>query len=151
MFNCKMTDSLKSPAMILSSVSLLGLVGSAGYFYKRVESLDEELQKFSDVVERMAKRMGKEDESLAQLTAIAKNMRQFGEALNTFQGEIASLEGSIKETDRKISLIISTLADEGIEVELKKKKSGKKKKQSSDEESESDDDFVKQLKQKKKK
>jgi len=99
----------------------------------------------------MAKRMGKEDESLAQLTAIAKNMRQFGEALSTFQGEIASLEGSIKETDRKISLIISTLADEGIEVELKKKKSGKKKKQSSDEESESDDDFVKQLKQKKKK
>lgn len=145
-------EGLKNPAIVLSSVSLLGVLGSVGYFYKRIDGLEEELQKFSDVVERMGKRMGKEDEATAQLTAVAKNLRQFGEALSTFQGEVASLEGSIKEQDRKISLIIAALNEEGIAVELKKKKGKSKKKELTSSDSEdSEDDFLKQLKTKKKK
>lgn len=145
-------ESLKNPALVLSSVSLLGVLGSTGYFYKRIESLDEELQKFSDVVERMGRRMGKEDESKVQLEAVSKNLRQFGEILGTFQGEVASLEGSIKEVERKLALIISSLEEEGIVVELKKKGRRKKKElEEKSDSSDSDEDFLKQLKQKKKK
>jgi hypothetical protein len=151
-------DSLKHPGTIISTVSLVGLLGTSAYFYKKLGDLEEELNKFSDVVIRMDRTVNQEESTKMQLESVTSAVRKFGQTLGEMKEVIDGINAATKENERKIKAIIERMAEEGMDVELKKKKRGKKGRKIDSEEEEEEDsaddsgeDYLKQLKRNKNK
>jgi hypothetical protein len=146
-------ESLKHPGTVISTVSLVGLLGTSAYFYKKIGDLEEELNKFSDVVIRMDRTVNQEESTKAQLESVTGAVRKFGQTLAEVKEMLDGINLATTENERKIRAIIERLAEEDIEVDLKNKKRGKKGKKvvdSEDEEDSEGEDFLEQLKRKKK-
>lgn len=147
-------ESLKSPAMVVSSIALVASLGSAGYFYKRIEGVAEELDKFSDVVEKMASRMKSEDEVKAQIESVGSHLREFSKTLKGMEDIVGDQDKKMKEIENIYKAILEALDGADIEVQLKKKKGGKKKapptKSDDESDEDSDDDYLRQIKSQKK-
>ncbi|QIN54250.1 putative membrane protein [Cedratvirus kamchatka] len=146
-------DSLKHPGTIISTVSLVGLLGTSAYFYKKLGDLEEELNKFSDVVIRMDRTVNQEESTKTQLEAVSGAVRSFGRTLSEMKEILDGVNLATMENERKIRAILEKMAEENMEVDLKKKKKGKKSKkivESEEEEDSEEEDFLEQLKKKKK-
>lgn len=149
-------DSLKHPGTVLSTVSLVGLLGTSAYFYKKLGDLEEELNKFSDVVIRMDRAVNQEESTKVQLESVTMAVRKYGQTLGEMKEIMDSIDLATKENERKIRAILERMEEEGMEVDLKKKrrsKKGKKVVQSEEEDDSGDDsdDYLEDLKKKKKK
>ncbi|SPN79333.1 Transmembrane domain-containing protein [Brazilian cedratvirus IHUMI] len=149
-------DSLKHPGTVLSTVSLVGLLGTSAYFYKKLGDLEEELNKFSDVVVRMDRAVNQEESTKVQLESVTMAVRKYGQTLGEMKEIMDSIDLATKENERKIRAILERMEEEGMEVDLKKKrrsKKGKKVVQSEEEDDSGDDsdDYLEDLKKKKKK
>ncbi|SOB74390.1 hypothetical protein BQ9231_00507 [Cedratvirus lausannensis] len=147
-------DSLKHPGTIISTVSLVGLLGTSAYFYKKIGDLEEELNKFSDVVIRMDRSVNQEESTKTQLESVTSAVRNFGRTLADMKEILDGINLATIENERKIKAIMERMAEENMEVDLKKKKRGKKSKkvvESEEEEDSEEEDFLEKLKRDKKK
>lgn len=148
-------DSLKHPGTILSTVSLVAVAGSTIYLNKKLGELEEELNKFSDVVVRMDRTVNQEESTKTQLESVTIAVRKFGQTLGEMKEVVDGINLASKENERRIKVILERMEEEGMEVDLKKKKRGKKSKkeiesEEEDESEDSDDGYLKKLKRKNK-
>ncbi|SHO33181.1 Hypothetical protein BQ3484_113, partial [Cedratvirus A11] len=129
-------------------------LGTSAYFYKKIGDLEEELNKFSDVVIRMDRSVNQEESTKTQLESVTSAVRNFGRTLADMKEILDGINLATIENERKIKAIMERMAEENMEVDLKKKKRGKKSKkivESEEEEDSEEEDFLEKLKRDKKK
>lgn len=147
-------EGLKSAPTVISTVSVVGLFCASGYFYKKIEGLETQINEFSDVLTKVVDRMEEKQNVKDQLDSMAGAIRGFASTIKDLEELVSAIDSSVRENERKLKIITEALADEGISVNFNKKKkrkgkTTKKKDSSSESESDSDsDDYLQQIKRK---
>lgn len=134
-------DSLKSPTAIVSYLALATAGGSSLYFYKKIDSLEEELSKAIEISEKLALNLKEGADLKAQLEGIRDGLKANVANMENMALLLENVQKSNLENRRHIKAIVDKLSEEDIDVELNKKKSRSKKiiKDSSEESDSSDD------------
>lgn len=151
-------DSLKSPGGLIAVTTAVGLVGTSAYFYKKIQNVDDELQRYSDTLMKVAKQLQENQNDNAQINSMSSTIRKQAELIQGFQDISKGLRQEIEENKRILRAILEALEGEDIHVDLKKKKSKAKSRKvvsesesESEEEEDEDEDYLEKLKPKKKK
>jgi uncharacterized coiled-coil protein SlyX len=161
-------ETLKQPAMIISTINAVAWVGSCAYFYKKTSSLEEELQSMNKklqtyvkVVEEKVKndKTPQIEESFRTVnTNITKQDKKI-KKLETANAQLIAEVESLRET---LDAVVNHMKSMGEKIDIKAPKKTKKmpgfvrpskveftKTSSSDDESSSDEEVKKPKKPKK--
>jgi hypothetical protein len=112
-------EKVKDPAMVLSVVDLLGLVGTIFYFYKQNEAIRSDMVKITQTLGGVVRK----------LAEMEKSDQQKGEVLHGLNEQIKQLDQRISEVpniefadmiDGDLDEIVAALADNSIEVDRAK-------------------------------
>jgi hypothetical protein len=109
-------EKLKDPAMLLSVVNSIGLIGTTVYFYKQLESMRSDMVKISQTLTGILRKIseiekGEQNKSDA-LYLLNEQVKRINEQID----ELESLE-NMDNLDMDLSEIISVLKDNNISVE----------------------------------
>ena len=109
-------EKVKEPAMVLSIVNSVALVGTIGYFYKQMQEDRQNMQKIAQTLSGVVRK----------LTDIEKGEQNKGEALHTLNDEVKRLNQALTELptfealdnlDVDMDEIITMLNENNISVE----------------------------------
>lgn len=152
-------ETMKKPETVISLATAAGLVGSSVYFYKKIQTIEEDLEKFSETLSTVTGKVNEHQSQANQISQVGNYLREMAEKLEAINREVVNLKKKTEASERRLEVVISTLEDQEVEFDFKIKKSKKSKRDkkkkvesSSDEEdseseSEDEEDYVKQLKQ----
>ena len=112
-------EKLKEPPMILSVINTTGMIAMAGYFYKQIETLTNEMNNLKVKNERLA----------AKVKELEKAQTLKDEKINKVETEMGGLEYTITENsnildnfDFDLEQIVSVLEEKDIVVKRPSKK-----------------------------
>lgn len=110
-------DTFKDPAMILSTVDLLAIVGSTYYFYKRNEELELKImgqqKAISILTQKMANYEKTQQHRSEGITILNDRIKELGETMQ----QLPSTE-HLENITEDVQEIVSILSENNIEVEL---------------------------------
>jgi hypothetical protein len=155
-------ESFKRPEMIVSVVTATGLVGSIIYFYKQESALREKLKEVSEhminTITRVREIQKDAQTNSQNIIQLAKNIQELNsvmvkhaELLQEFERHIKALEefqesqtAEVEDLRETLDLVVSTLQDNGVTIDLRSLKSrrgrkGKKAVRRAKDSEESDD------------
>lgn len=107
---------MKDPAMLLSIVSLVGLVGNTAYFYKQLESIRLDMVKMSQTLTGV----------LRKLSELEKGDQHKSEALHALNDQVKHINeqidylpsfDSMENMELDISELVAVLEENNIQVE----------------------------------
>lgn len=111
-------DSLKNPAIIISVVSVISVLGATAWLYTKVQRLDEDITSLTESVEKIMASMeslnenntksGKIHEAIIKVTGITSELRQ----------KFNHLNNKMISQEETISLIIQGLSKSRIPIDL---------------------------------
>jgi cell division protein FtsL len=127
-----MMESLKRPEMIVSVTTAAGLIGTIIYFYKRENSLQEEINELSGHLASTAKRVADMQNNGGHIQQLVNALNQLNARLKKQQQEITSLKEQVQDLTRlteeqnseiltnreMIQVINKSLKDIGVAIDL---------------------------------
>jgi len=112
-----MVDRLKDPATLLSVVDAIGLVGATYYFYKQNESLRADMQKMSQSIGAMVKKLGELEKTSQQnveaVRVLNEQIKPINEQMKQFSDTITDMSGM----EEDLEMITATLEKHNIPIE----------------------------------
>lgn len=122
-------EKCKEPAMVLSMINSLGLVGAVTYFYKQNEAAKIEIARLSESIKSLSNRIHnieKGEQTKAETMLVLNNkVRELGGVVEDITNEdLENLENDVKE-------IIGALEENDINVNIEKPSTGGKRRGSS--------------------
>lgn len=109
-------DKFKDPAMLLSIVNSMGLVGTTVYFYKQLEALRLDLTKLSQTMTGALRKIGEMEKGEQHNTEALHALNDQIKRINDQIEDIPSFE-SVDNADLDIAEIVAVLEDNNIQVE----------------------------------
>ena len=115
-------EKLKDPAMILSVVNTLGMIGTTAYFFKQIEAIRLDMVKMSQALSGVLRKISEtekgdqhQNEALHTLNDQIKHINDNIQELPTFQ-ELPSFD-DFSMLDADIVEILRVLADKDIQID----------------------------------
>lgn len=109
-------DKIKDPAMLLSIINTVALVGSGAYFYRQLESLRSDIVKISNALTGVLKKISDLDRGGQHQEEAWHALNDQIKKINEQMDNLASLE-LFENMDEDITEIITTLAEREIYVD----------------------------------
>ena len=104
-----MQETLKDPAMVLSVVNTVGLVGGIYYSYKQIETLNQEIDKLNNNLKAVVSNM-------AEIKKLYKTTNDQTQSLTNQMNQINRTVDNLSSLTDDVSDIIETLYEHEIEV-----------------------------------
>jgi len=102
-------DKLKDPAMLLSVINTVGLLGETFYFYKQVEAIHEDIAKLNTNVTKLVTTM-------ADIKKLHLTTKEQNELLTSQVNQINNTVNNLSSLTDDVTDIIETLYDHDIEI-----------------------------------
>lgn len=104
-------EKLKDPAMILSTVNTVGLVGVTAYFYKRLEAMQLDMMKITQTLSGVVKKLSEIEKGEQNRKEVQHALSNQINELNQLIQELPSTN-DIENIDTDIEEIISNIEDQ---------------------------------------
>jgi len=118
-------DNFRKPEMILCIITTAALIGTSTYFYKKNQSLEEELEKIDDRLSTTVNKvqeMGKYGDNIQQIGQAFKNLRATVDsqksAIEDFHNLIEQFRNTIDRQQDFIDAIVTELRNNDIEIKM---------------------------------
>jgi cell fate (sporulation/competence/biofilm development) regulator YmcA (YheA/YmcA/DUF963 family) len=123
-------DKIKDPAMVLSTTSLIGLIGTTTYFFQQISTIKSDMLKMSDALTKLAIQVRElhngdehKNEALQMLGEQVKSINQKIELLPSID--------DIQDISEDLEGIVETLQDNNIEATLQSQQPKKRRNKNS--------------------
>lgn len=119
-------EKIKDPAMALSIVNTVGLIGSSAYFYKCLEEIKKDVVKLNTVVAGIYRKIGDMDKKDVNTVEVLENLNRQVKSLNEAVEELPSVV-DVEQIDEDIDEIVKGLEEKQIIIERAKDKVSNKR------------------------
>jgi Tfp pilus assembly protein PilO len=120
-------DVVKQPAMALSIINTVTIIGTTGWFYKQITSLQAEQAKINELLATTIKKLEDHQKVIIQIPKIIETLKNMNIQINELKkayDEISEKGEELDEMKDLIDNITDTLNDNGISVDQPRKSSG---------------------------
>lgn len=117
-------ETIKQPAMIVSTINAVALIGSFAYFYKRTGTLETELQAMNKNVKIYVKtvvEMKKTDKTSQfeqDLVSLKQTNTEQGETIKKMEKTVVSLTDEVRSLRYALDVIIKSLESKGEKIDI---------------------------------
>lgn len=111
-------DSLRSPATYISVATATALVGTSVYFNKRITTLTNELEKLTENLKLITKKVGESQIHGQQIQQIAQTVRQMADVMKKFDQNQQHLTDYLNYQDAAILSLSKSIESLGGTVNL---------------------------------
>lgn len=109
-------ETLKDPAMVLGITNTVGMVGITAYFYKQNEALRADLNKLSQTMQGVLRKLSEMDKAGQNKTEVLHTLNDQIKVIETQLKELPSPD-SFEDVNNDIDEIIDVLNNNNISVE----------------------------------
>ena len=95
-------ESFKNPATIASIAAITGLFGAVIYFYKRANGLQSEIDKLTEHIASIARKVGELKDTNARMDALTNALAQLSNQANHMTNQVREIKEAIEPINDEI-------------------------------------------------